>query len=190
MLPNFYFLQVSERIKNEYSDRFSLLFSRFYVATERAERNRAGGFCLLSSHCIRKGVAWRDEFTFSFPNSVAFKAAVFVPIRMGTNMATKQRSMNLSKLSLRKSGRWKLALTWTILGVHLKFTSFKFPRFRPISFEGTVLIFVFDGVAVKTSNRNVFAQLGCTLARSVRTDHSLSLWTCWMRGMLNLVLTS
>ena len=32
------------------------------------------------------------------------------------------------------------------------------------------MIFVFDGVTAKTSNRNVFAQLGCTMARSVRTD--------------------
>ena len=47
MLPNFYFGQVSEQIKNEYSvDRFSLSFSRFYVAAERAERNGAGGFLL------------------------------------------------------------------------------------------------------------------------------------------------
>ena len=32
------------------------------------------------------------------------------------------------------------------------------------------MILVFDGVTVKTSNRNVFAQLGWTMARSVRTD--------------------
>ena len=44
---------------NEYSvDRFSLSFSRFYLAAERTERNGAGGFCLLSSRCIRKVIVF------------------------------------------------------------------------------------------------------------------------------------
>lgn len=53
--------------------------------------------------------------------------------------------------------------------MHLKLTSFNFPD-SGLSFAVTVLIFVFDGVTVKTSTRNVFTQLGCTMARSVRTD--------------------
>ena len=53
--------------------------------------------------------------------------------------------------------------------MHLKLTSFNFPD-SGLSFAVTVLIFVFDGVTVKTSTRKVFTQLGCTMARSVRTD--------------------
>ena len=45
--------------KRIFSRQIFTVISRFYVTADRAERNWAGGFCLLSSHCIRKDIAFQ-----------------------------------------------------------------------------------------------------------------------------------